>query len=148
MMAIGSDDESECGWSSLHTAGGSAQTLRGLSAYIAAHRPTIVLFENVDSVPVEVVDSVPVEVSELSPLASSSHMYPIVLERVAQQGIDFRAKRVAFDVLKGLRPMRLRVWASRWRWLSWNGHLVFALMRVWASLTWSLRRPKKITVVV
>ena len=140
MMAIGSDDESECGWSSLHTAGGSAQTLRGLNAYIEAHRPTIVLFENVDSVPVEVF--------ELSPLASSSHMYPISLERVAKQGIDFRAKRVASDVLKGLRPMRLRVWASRWRWLSWNGHLVFALMRVWASLTWSLRRPKKITVVV
>ena len=93
----------------------------------------------------KVSDSVRVE---LSPLASSSHLYPISLERVAQQGIDFRAKRVAFDVLKGLRPMRLRVWASRWRWLSWNGHLVFALMRVWASLTWSLRRPKKITVVV
>ena len=140
MMAIASDDESECGWSSLHTAGGSAQTFSAVSAYIAAHRPTIVLSEN--------VDSVPVEVSELSPLASSSHMYPISLERVAQQGIDFRAKRVAFDVLKGLRPMRLRVWASRWRWLSWNGHLVFALMRVWSSLTWSLRRPKKITVVV
>ena len=124
MMAIGSDDESVCGWSSLHTAGNFS-----------------------DSVLVE-VEGASAKAIELSPLASSSHMYPISLERVAKQGIDFRAKRVAFDVLSGLRPMRLRVWASRWRWLSWNGHLVFALMRVWASLTWSLRRPKKITVVV
>ena len=30
--------------------GGSAQTLRGLNAYIEAHRPTIVLFENVDGI--------------------------------------------------------------------------------------------------
>ena len=124
MMAIGSDDESVCGWSSLHTP------------------------ENFpDSVLVE-VEGASAKAIELSRLASSSHAYPISLERVAKQGIDFRAKSVAFDVLRGLRPMRLRVWASRWRWLSWNGHLVFALMRVWASLTWSLRRPKKITVVV
>ena len=32
------------------TPGGSAQTLRGLNAYIAAHRPAIVLFENVDGI--------------------------------------------------------------------------------------------------
>ena len=112
MMAIGSDDESECGWSSRNTAG-------------------------------NVSDSVLVE---LSPLASSSHLYPISLERVAKQGIDLRAKRVVFDVLRGLRPMRLRVWASRWRWLSYNGHLVFASVRAWASLTWFHRRPKRITV--
>jgi site-specific DNA-cytosine methylase len=32
------------------TPGGSAQTLRGLNAYIEAHRPTILLFENVDTI--------------------------------------------------------------------------------------------------
>ena len=114
MMAIGSDDESECGWNSRNTAG-------------------------------KVSDSVRVE---LSPLASSSHLYPISLERVAKQTLDFRAKRAAFDGLRGLRPLRLRV-EGRWlRWLSWNGHLIFALVRVWASLTWFLRRPKEAVAVV
>ena len=32
------------------TPGGSAQTLRGVNAYIEAHRPTIILFENVDGI--------------------------------------------------------------------------------------------------
>ena len=32
------------------TLGGSAQTLRGVNAYIEAHRPTIILFENVDGI--------------------------------------------------------------------------------------------------
>ena len=32
------------------TPGGFAQTLRGVNEYIEAHRPTIILFENVDGI--------------------------------------------------------------------------------------------------
>ena len=107
MMAIGSDDESECGWSSRNTAG-------------------------------KVSDSVRVE---LSPLASSSHLYPISLERVAKQTLDLRAKRAAFDGLRGLRQLRLRV-ENRFMWfLRWNGCVMSVVVRTWASLTRLHRRP-------
>jgi hypothetical protein len=101
MMAIGSDDESECGWSSRNTAG-------------------------------KVSDSVRVE---LSPLASSSHLYPISLERVAKHTLDLSAKRAAFDALRGLRQSRLRVESRFMWWFRWNGGVMSAVVRTWASLT-------------
>ena len=86
--------------------------------------------------------------SELSPLAessplavtsplaeSSSHMFPIILvfQLVFERELDFRKKRASFHGWHGLRPLRLRV-EGRWlRWMSFNGYLLKALVRIWAT---------------
>ena len=80
----------------------------------------------------KVSDSVRVE---LSPLASSSHLYPISLERVAKHTLDRNAKRAAFDVLRGLRQSRLRTESIWLWWIRWNGNVMFAVVRKWGSLT-------------
>ena len=108
-MAMGSDDESVSDDGSRRTAGNFS-----------------------DSVLVE-IEGASAEANELSPLASSSHMYPFSLELVVERELDFRAKGAAFDGWRGLRPLRRRV-ERRWlSWLSFNGHLLFALVRIWAS---------------
>ena len=76
----------------------------------------------------KVSDSVRVE---LSPLASSSHLYPISLERVAQQTLDRSTKRAAFDVLRGLRQSRLRAESRYLWWFRWNGTVMSAVFRKW-----------------
>ena len=71
-----------------------------------------------------------------SPLAeSSSHMFPILLvfQLVFERELDFRKKRASFHGWHGLRPLRLRVEGRRWWWLHFNGDLLKALIRFWAT---------------
>ena len=74
------------------------------------------------------------QMAESSPLEeSSSHMFPIILELVVERELDFRKKRASFHGWHGLRLLRLRVEGRRWRWLYFNGHLLKALIRLWAT---------------
>ena len=108
-MAMGSDDESVSDDGSRRTAGNFS-----------------------DSVLVE-IEGASAKATELSLLAPSSHMYPISLELIVERELAARAKRAVFDGWRGLRQLRRRV-ERRWlSWLSFNGHLLFALVRIWAS---------------
>ena len=114
---MASDDECDaCGFSSQHMAGNRRLRRNELSP-LAESSP--------------LAGSSPL--AESSPLAKSqSHLYPISLELVVKRELAFMAKNAVFQGWRGLRQLRRRV-EGRWmRWLSFNGHLLFALVRIWA----------------
>ena len=87
------------------TPGGSAQTLRGLNAYIEAHRPTIVLFENVAGID-EAKES---DVSDMDVLCSQWHSAGYETQKVESNASQFglpeaRKRLVAVAVLCSASP--------------------------------------------
>jgi site-specific DNA-cytosine methylase len=87
------------------TPGGSAQTLRGLNAYIEAHRPTIVIFENVAAID----ESKESDVSDMDVVCSQWHSAGYETQRVESNANQFglpeaRIRLVAVAVLCSASP--------------------------------------------
>jgi hypothetical protein len=57
---------------------------------------------------------------------------PISLELIVERELAARANRAVFDAWRGLLQLRRRV-ERRWlSWLSFNGHLLLAIVGLWA----------------
>ena len=92
------------------TPGGSAQTLRGLNAYIEAHRPTIVLFENVDGIDdVKECQKGKSDMSDMDVLCSQWHSMGYETQKVDSNACKFglpevRKRLLAMAVLCQASP--------------------------------------------
>ena len=93
------------------TSGGSAQTLRGLNAYIEAHRPTIILFENVDGIDdaKEWCEQSQSDVSDMDVLCSQWHSRGYETQKVESNTCQFglpvvRKRLLAMAVLCQASP--------------------------------------------
>ena len=64
---------------------------------------------------------------------------PICLERIVQRELAARAKRAVVDAWRGLLQLRRRVERRGLSWLSFNGHLLLAIVRFWARNRYTLQ---------
>ena len=92
------------------TPGGSAQTLMGMNAYIEAHRPTIILFENVDGIDEsKETDKVPSGVSDMDVICNQWHSNGYETQKVESNANQFglpaaRKRLLAMAVLCHASP--------------------------------------------